>query len=174
MEIAIILIAVLGVGFVGLLVKRTMLAGARAIALSKYTEQFALYDAVMLHDWAVCHLVNMHTHPWGRANFTDAQYYDFHLEAIVALRDRVDALSGKAHGPGNKVAIRTKTALATSSLNKNTPYFDRSEIKAALIIHSFPTEGINWLGDHLETMRRIYVDLDQASPVPGLESRFRA
>lgn len=171
------LFAILVIGFVVgisafLLVVKTKLAGERAIALSKFSSQFGIYDTVRLHDWALGSLVNSRICSWGNANLSRSASLNFRLEVAVALRDRFDELVGKASGPMNKVEIRTKLAMATASLSPATSFDDGLELKMKFMIgEEFPTDGSDWLAQQMALMEQIYLSpgrVDSIRATPGM------
>ena len=131
-------------------------AGTKAIALSAYASQLGLNDTARLHNWALVALIDMHTHPYGRALITDQQYYIFHLEAVVALRDRFDQLTGKENGAENKVSVRMELTSATQSL-KQMSHWDRHNLKMKFkTTDDFATEEVEELSLHLTKMKQVF------------------
>src|ERR1051325_5156159 len=134
--------------------KRARMAGARAAALSKYAAQFPREDCGRLHDMAVSYL-STSIQQRGDPNQD--------LEIVVALRDRVDELEGKSHGPANKARIRTTVAATAAQLFKET-----NPLKALSIMRPFalgedtPDSEHRRLNLHLQMMQRVYEHLDHA------------
>lgn len=141
---------------------RFRLAGERAIAVSDYARQFSRVDARRLHDLALTGLV---TSP--QLGF-DA---DQALEIVVALRNRVDELEGRAHGPLNKVRIRTTLASAVAPLFKQTSITAGFEVRGQFALGEDIPEGeYEQLGLHITMMGRVYQYPHDASRLPDLDN----
>lgn len=141
--------------------KRAKLAGERAVAVSEYATQFSRVDARRLHDLALTGLV---TSPQQGFDTNQA------LEIVVALRDRVDELEGRAHGPSNKVRIRTVLALASAPLFKQTSPTSGFEVRRQFALgEDIPESEYERLSLHISMMGRVYQYLRDAPRLPELE-----
>ncbi|MGA7799842.1 MAG: hypothetical protein WCC36_03445 [Gammaproteobacteria bacterium] len=145
--------------------KRGKLAEERAVAVSEYAREFSLLDARRLHDLALTGLV---ASPQRGADTSQA------LEIVVALRDRVDELEGRAHGPSNKVRIRTDLASAIAPLFKETALAAGFKVSREFKLGEEIPEGeYEQLSLHITMMGRVYKYLRDAPPHPELEKYLR-
>lgn len=141
--------------------KRAKVAGERAVAVSDYARQFSRVDARRLHDLALTGLV---TSPQQGFDANQA------LAIVVALRDRVDELEGSAHGPSNKMRIRTTLATFVAPLFKQTSPTAGFDVRRRFALGEDIPEGeYERLGLHISMMGRVYQYLDDAPRLPELE-----
>jgi len=141
--------------------KRIKRAGERAVAVSKYAAQFSRLDCGRLHDMALTYLAT---------SVQQDRDPNQDLEIVVALRDRVDELEQRTHGPANKARIRTSLVSTATQLFKET-----NPLKALSIVRPFvlgedtPDIEHQRLNLHLQMMQRVYQYLDRAPRLPELD-----
>ena len=141
--------------------KRAKRAGERATALSKYGKQFSLIESRQLHDMAVTYLAT--SIQQGRDPNQD-------LEIAVALRDRIDELEQRPHGPANKARIRSSISPTMARLfRENNPLVAIGAMKLFKVGEDTPDTQHRLLNLHLQMMQRVYQHLDKAPHLPELD-----